>query len=335
MEPLVSVVMPVYNGEKYLKESIESILNQTYKNIEFIIIDDCSTDSSFEIIKKYSDERIKYIKNKENSGQSTSRNSGMNLAKGKYIVIMDADDISYPKRIEKQVFFMEKNLNISILGTSVELYDDVSKKSKYNIKGYRTEELSVGLLFDAIFTNPTVMLRKKDILKNNILYDTDLRVNDDYDLWVRAEEKKLGMAVLEDVLLKYRVHPNQESSLKKKEQDEHAQKMRVQLLNLIDIKLNLVDSGIYNKVLKIEKPKKQEDFIKFNEILIEILKSNEKHKKYNETILKNEYKNKYFRNIKRYLKGINGLYIAYLIFKKTPLKFNILEKMEVFFRIIF
>lgn len=335
MKPLVSVVMPVYNGEKYLKESIESILNQTYKNIEFIIIDDCSTDSSFKIIQNFKDVRIKYLKNKKNSGQSASRNNGMNLAKGKYIAIMDADDVSYPERIEKQVIFMEKNVNISILGTSVDMYDDVSKKSKYNIKGYRTEEVSIGLLFDAVFTNPTVMLRKKDILKNNILYDANLRVNDDYDFWVKAEEKELNMAVLEDVLLKYRVHPSQESSLKKKEQDEHAKKMRIQLLNLIYIKLNLVDSDIYNKVLKIEKPEKQEDFIAFNEILIKILKSNEKYKKYNETILKNEYKNKYFKNLKRFLKGTKGLQTACLILKKTPLKFNILEKIELYFRIIF
>ena len=108
-KPLVSVLMAVYNGEKYLLEAIESILNQTYTNFEFLIINDGSTDSTEEIILSYSDQRIRYIKNEQNLKLIASLNKGLDLAKGKYIARMDADDISLPDRLEKQVNFLERN----------------------------------------------------------------------------------------------------------------------------------------------------------------------------------------------------------------------------------
>lgn len=107
-KPFVSVVMSVYNGELFLKEAIDSILSQTYKKFEFIIIDDGSTDGSLNIINEYSDERIKILVNPKNEGLIFSLNKGIELALGTYIVRMDADDISLPQRIEEQVSFSEK-----------------------------------------------------------------------------------------------------------------------------------------------------------------------------------------------------------------------------------
>ena len=111
-KPFVSVVMSVYNGELFLKEAIDSILSQTYKKFEFIIIDDGSTDGSLNIINEYSDERIKILVNPKNEGLIFSLNKGIELALGTYIVRMDADDISLPQRIEEQVSFMEKHGSI-------------------------------------------------------------------------------------------------------------------------------------------------------------------------------------------------------------------------------
>jgi len=118
MDVKVSIVMSVYNAQKYLDEAIESILNQTYSNFEFIIINDGSTDKSLEIIENYAkkDSRIIVI-NRENKGLIYSLNEGIRKANGKYIARMDADDISLPQRLEKQVEFMEKNKNIGICGT--------------------------------------------------------------------------------------------------------------------------------------------------------------------------------------------------------------------------
>ena len=109
-KPLVSVIMAEYNtNEKLLKESIESILNQTYKNFEFIIVDDCGTNNVKKITEEYNDKRIKVLKNKKNSGLVFSLNKAINMCEGKYIARMDTDDYSYPKRLEKQVTFIEKN----------------------------------------------------------------------------------------------------------------------------------------------------------------------------------------------------------------------------------
>lgn len=131
--PLIYVVMSCYNREKYVVEAIESILNQTYTNFEFIIIDDCSTDNTFEIVKEYAkkDNRILALKNDKNYCYVHSLNKGIEIAKGKYIARMDDDDISLPERFEKQVEFLEKNEDIIALGTFIEIFSDDMKK--YNL----------------------------------------------------------------------------------------------------------------------------------------------------------------------------------------------------------
>ena len=119
---LISVIMSNYNTpEEYLREAIESILNQTYKNFEFIIIDDCSTDNSLEIIKSYNDERIVLIENEENIGLTKSINKGLAVAKGEYIARMDADDVSLPQRFEKQINYMNDHTELIVCGSSMEL----------------------------------------------------------------------------------------------------------------------------------------------------------------------------------------------------------------------
>ena len=115
--PLVSVVMPVYNGEKYLKEAIDSVLSQSYQNIELVIVNDGSTDSGSQIVKKYTDPRIRFVENESNSGIVYSRNKGLESATGKYVATLDSDDIALPDRIEKQVLFLENNSEYGMCGT--------------------------------------------------------------------------------------------------------------------------------------------------------------------------------------------------------------------------
>ena len=110
--------MPVYNGATYLNEAIDSILNQTFNNFEFIIIDDASTDDYVKIIKSYDDPRIKLIVNKKNIGQSATLNKGLELARGKYIARMDQDDISMPERLKKQMGFMDEYPKFAVPGCS-------------------------------------------------------------------------------------------------------------------------------------------------------------------------------------------------------------------------
>ena len=121
MNPLVTVLMPVYNGEKYLKEAIESILNQTFKDFEFLIINDGSTDNSVKIIQSFNDLRIRLIHNESNIGLIKTLNKGLKLSNGKYIARMDCDDVSLPKRLSVQINFMEKHPEIGVCGSWVKI----------------------------------------------------------------------------------------------------------------------------------------------------------------------------------------------------------------------
>lgn len=185
--PLVSVVMPVYNAEKYLESAIESILKQTFQNFEFIIINDGSTDGSEIILKKYGqiDARIRLCRSKH-QGISPSLNMGCNLAQGKYIVRMDADDISFPERIAKEVEYMDAHPEIGILGTAEELIDKdgkvIGKKYFPALPGFIKWSIILG---GWCISHPTVMMRR-DVVEPLHFYRDEIFSGQDYDLWSRA-----------------------------------------------------------------------------------------------------------------------------------------------------
>lgn len=197
--PKVSVVMSVYNTkEEYLREAIESILNQTYKDFEFIILNDGSTNNAEEVILSYSDERIRYFKH-ENMGIGKTRNKAFSLANGEYIAVMDSDDISLPERFKKQVDFLNKNPDISILGSGFEFFPE-----KY-ILIHKEKPKFLDFLKNCCVGHPTVMYRKDDILKYGLKYAEHFSSAEDYYLWSHAI-KHLNFYNLQEVLLKYRWH---------------------------------------------------------------------------------------------------------------------------------
>lgn len=202
-QPLISVILPVYNGEKYLLEAVQSILNQTYANFELIVVNDGSKDKSEEIIKNIKDPRIVYHY-KSNSGLADSLNYGISLSKGYYIARQDQDDISYPTRFEKQVDFLEKNRNVGLLGTRARVFKDNSSEVKYHNHPTNPWDLKFDLLFDNPFVHSSVMFRKEDFLKVNN-YNTDRNYYEDYELWSRFAEVG-DVANLKDVLVDYRHH---------------------------------------------------------------------------------------------------------------------------------
>lgn len=219
--PLVSIIMSVYNGENYLAESIDSILNQSYKNFEFIITDDGSKDNSLSILKEYSkkDSRIKLIVNANNKGLIYSLNNMLNLSTGKYIARMDADDISLKNRIEKQVKFMEKNEKVSIVGSFYQAFKNDFTFIRKNIKTINdSEEVKVSLLFRNYICHPTVMIKKEIIDKYNLKYNFEDKGMEDYGLWLKVTKIK-KIFILPEILLKYRYSSNSISAnvLKKEE----------------------------------------------------------------------------------------------------------------------
>ena len=204
--PKISVVMPVYNGEKYLSEAIDSILNQTFTDFEFIIINDCSTDGTEGIIKSYNDSRIVYIKNGKNMGVANSLNKGLDMATGEYIARMDADDISMPQRFEKQVKFKDKHLNIAVCGCRVEMFGALSNKNVCTIVG--SENMKVNMLFASCLAHPTVIMKRSIFECEHFRYDVNYEGAEDYELWTRVIFK-YDMDNIDEMLLKYRIHSNQ------------------------------------------------------------------------------------------------------------------------------
>jgi glycosyltransferase involved in cell wall biosynthesis len=182
--PLVSVLMPVYNGETYLSEAIESILNQSYRNFEFIIVNDGSTDRSEEIIKSYSDARIKYITNPHNLRLIATLNRGIEFSQGAYIVRMDADDISLPQRIEKQVGWMEAHPDYGLIGS---WFEDFDGKSAPRVVKYSSDDTQIRVrhLYQTHIAHPTAVLRKSVIDKYNLRFDADFDHGEDYAFWVQ------------------------------------------------------------------------------------------------------------------------------------------------------
>lgn len=216
---LISVIMPVYNSQNYLTDAIESVLNQTYKNFEFIIIDDCSTDESWEIIKKYSDndKRIKKFRNKKNLGIAKTRNNGFKLVNknSKYYAIFDSDDILTPNRIEEQVKFLEKNENYALVGSHIIIIDKNGRE--IGIRRYKTNNLDIKkrMFFYNPIAQSAVMIRAS-VLEEVGYYDENYSGCEDYDLWLRVAEK-YKVANIDKSLIKYRISPIQFKSTKLKE----------------------------------------------------------------------------------------------------------------------
>lgn len=206
--PKLSVIMPVYNAEKYLAAAIESILNQTYADFEFIIIDDCSTDGSYNILEYYQqiDLRIKLLRNKANHKQAYSRNLGIEQAVGSYFVFMDADDISLPDRFEKQLNFMLMHPEVDISGVWYTAYNDDFSRVLYtqNDPVHHWEiVINMHLLRNAF---AQYVIAKSSVFKH-LRYDTRFaNIAEDYELWLRVIECGYILANLNYPLVNYRVY---------------------------------------------------------------------------------------------------------------------------------
>jgi glycosyltransferase involved in cell wall biosynthesis len=164
----ISVIMTVYNGEKFLREAIDSVLNQTFQDFELIIIDDGSTDSTLKIINSYSDSRIRLIENIQNRGQSYSRNLGIKESKGEYVAIMDADDIMYPSRLEKQLDFLQSQNRI-ICFSWADIINETGEWVKLKTHISDSQLIHAKLIFECPLIHPTAMWNKESFINNNFL----------------------------------------------------------------------------------------------------------------------------------------------------------------------
>ena len=243
----VSVVMSVYNCEQYVGETIQSIIDQTFTDWEFIIINDCSRDRSAEVIRKFDDPRIIFIDNKENKGQSANLNYGISIAKGEYIARTDHDDISYPTRFEKQVKYLDDHPDVVLLGTAMQNMSDKVVKDEAMAPADTPDEVAFVETYVDIFPHSSFMIRKKAMLEHDIWYE-NYSYAEDYSLQLKM--LTVGkIFYLHEYLIAYRIFPGQwtqlySDELKRREVEE------IRLTYLEQIKFRHID--VYRKAFRGE-----------------------------------------------------------------------------------
>lgn len=230
--PTVSVVVPVYNGAAYIKECMESVIHQTYRDFELIIIDDGSTDETADIVRTFNDSRIHFIQNNTNLGLIATLNKAFELSRGKYIARLDADDIALPERLAVQVQHMELNQNLALLGTAYfPLKQGIASTVTLAMgKG----KIQANLLFNSCFAHPSVMIRKSALTERASAFNPAYPHAEDYELWSWLMRNKEVENIAEP-LIYYRIHENQISKIKQDEQRATAQKIRTELLQWLDV----------------------------------------------------------------------------------------------------
>lgn len=229
---MVTVLMPVYNGEVFLREAVESILTQTFKDFELLVIDDGSLDGSAAIVERCTDPRIRLVRNDVNLGLIATLNRGIELAQGKYVVRMDCDDVSLPERLQRQVDFMEAQPDVGVCGVwYLEFGGGVRRTTRCACDH---DSIRCGTLFNPVVGHPTVILRRELLLKHAMRYDPDFRHAEDYRLWAEALHH-CRFANIPEVLLHYRLHPGQVTSVHAQQQMESAGRVRRGLLRELGI----------------------------------------------------------------------------------------------------
>ena len=231
--PRVSFLMAVYDGETYLDEAIQSVLNQTFHDFEFIVINDGSTDGTAKIIERYrrGDGRIRAYE-QPNRGLVVALNRGLELARGEYVARMDADDISVPERVAAQVAFMDAHTEVGICGTWIETFGS----GRGDVRRYPSgdEMIRSCLLFESVIAHSSVVMRRELYRAVGLRYDAACLHAEDYDLWVRAASHA-QFANIPEVLLRYRVHQNQVVKTFESGKLASAQRIRLRQLECLGI----------------------------------------------------------------------------------------------------
>ncbi len=259
-EPKVSVIMPSYNKAAYIGKTIESVINQSYKNWELIIVDDSSTDDSLSVISEYKDERIKVTKNEVNMGIADTRNKALSLAEGEYIAVLDADDISPAYRFEHEVDFLNQNRDISVVYGGCQEIDAEGNNGKLYISAFHNPGfVKANLLIGNVIPNSSAMYRKLFVMENFISYKNDLCGMDDYLFWIECAAKGKIAGMPETMLywrnLKDNATAHSFSGENGKRRERIYSQIHEEALRLFGFDLEDGELEIYNRNLKEKQTK--------------------------------------------------------------------------------
>ena len=233
---LVSVILPVYNGEKYVCRAVQSILDQTYKNFEILIINDGSTDNSSALLSQHKDPRVRLLDNETNIGLIGTLNRGLSLASGEYIARMDQDDLSRSDRFERQIDFMRSHPDIGICGSWV----TAVRSSGEALWPYplSSEEIKCALVFRSAFAHPSVMLRRQLVVQHQLQYADGYPHAEDYELWVRCA-RLTEFANIPEPLIEYQLHGENTSDVYGAQQKKTIEKIHGLVLDAFQLEPHL------------------------------------------------------------------------------------------------
>jgi glycosyltransferase involved in cell wall biosynthesis len=332
--PKITVLMPVYNCELYIREAVDSIINQTFDDFEFLIIDDASTDKTVAIIKTYADTRIQLIEKPANTGYTNSLNHGLSIAKGEYIARMDGDDISLPERFEKQVAFLDSNPDVVLCGTALKIIDS----DKVICYPEFHENIKLVMLTHNCIIHPSVMIRKSVLDYYSVKYDISKEPAEDYNLWT----KLLLYGKLynfQEVLLHYRMHPSQVSQKRKNVQIDSSIETQIQLLDNLSLKYDkFLISSVLKKVFENKKFFLYEEIVFFNKLKKNLLLANSSQ--FFEPVGFENYLNKieskivkcYFLKREKYDPSI--IFKYFLLKRSLSKSFSLIQELKLLFKSI-
>lgn len=240
--------MSVYNGEAFLREAIDSILTQTYRDFEFVIYDDCSTDRTPEIIQSYKDSRIVSRRNIDNQGLTRNLADGVARSEADYIVRMDADDIAYPQRLEKQLEWMDAHTEVSIMGTPVSYFHRIPGDGGISYEPYGNEIIKAYLFISFTLKHPTIIIRRQHLIDNSLNYNPDFRYSQDHTLYFDCIRSGLQFANYSEPLLYMRSHEKSISRVRHATQQECSMRARERFLTStgMDLGCNKEEIEVYN-----------------------------------------------------------------------------------------
>ena len=238
--------MPVYNGADYLKQAIDSILHQTYRDFELLVVNDGSTDSTRELLRTYSDPQLIVAENKRNCGLIASLNQGLEMARGEFVARMDHDDLALPRRLEKQINFLRKNTRFGLCGTWFQSFG--AGAPTIARPPCHADDMAARLFVESPLGHPTVMFRRALFSEHALRYEDGFLHAEDYELWTRVAEVT-ELANVPEVLLQYRRHGEQSSTRSKLRQEETVAKIRERQLRRIYPNASDIERTIHLTIL--------------------------------------------------------------------------------------
>jgi glycosyltransferase involved in cell wall biosynthesis len=330
--PLVSILIPVYNAQQFLKETIDSIIKQTYTNLEIILINDGSTDDSEKIILSYADTRIKYYKNETNLKLIKTLNKGLALCTGKYIARIDADDVALGNRIERQVAFMEANENSLASGCFANFIDATNTQNgvwKFNTN---FDKMKLDLLFGSCIIHPTAIFKADVFTKYNITFDENYLHAEDAKFWY--DISLVGaLANLPEVLLNYRVHEQQITVTKAKQMYETVTRLLCLQLNEANISVNEELKKVLNDVIVFDYKMTSIHFNEICNLFVKYINWNKQASRHNQVLLTQTLSLKLFEIAFYSSNAFNFIFLKQLI-TQSEIKISLIKYRRLLTKII-